>query len=69
MPTLPNRYWRTNRVRFAAYDLLNQNQGISRRAELNYVEDERVNAGAVFSASFTYSVNGLGERKGIRAVR
>lgn len=58
-------------LRFAAYDLLNQNQGISRRAELNYVEDERVNVlGRYFLVSFTYSVNGLGEREGgIRVVR
>ncbi|MCB9264788.1 MAG: outer membrane beta-barrel protein [Lewinellaceae bacterium] len=58
-------------VRFAAYDLLNQNQGISRRAELNYVEDERVNVLArYFLLSFTYSVNGLGEREGgVRVLR
>lgn len=52
-------------IRFAAYDLLNQNQGIRRRAELNYVEDERVNVLArYFLVSFTYSVNGLGGREG-----
>lgn len=58
-------------LRFSAYDLLNQNQGISRRAELNYVEDERANVLArYFLVSFTYSVNGLGEREGgIRVVR
>lgn len=58
-------------VRFAAYDLLNQNQGIRRRAEFNYVEDERVNVlGRYFLVSFTYSVNGLGENKGgIRVIR
>ena len=55
-------------VRFAAYDLLNQNQGISRRAELNYVEDERVNVlSRYFLVSFTYSINGLGaSEKGVR---
>lgn len=58
-------------IRFAAYDLLNQNQGISRRAEINYVEDERVNVLArYFLVSFTYSVNGLGESAGgVRVVR
>ncbi|MCB9035476.1 MAG: outer membrane beta-barrel protein [Lewinellaceae bacterium] len=58
-------------VRFAAYDLLNQNQGISRRAELNYVEDERVNVlSRYFLVSFTYSVNGLGEKAGgVRVIR
>ncbi|MCO6491276.1 MAG: outer membrane beta-barrel protein [Phaeodactylibacter sp.] len=54
-------------IRFSAYDLLNQNQGIRRRAEFNYVEDERVNVLArYFLVSFTYSVNGLGGDKVIR---
>lgn len=54
-------------LRFSAFDILNRNRGISRRTELNYVEDEQVNNLArYFLLSFTYSLQKLGEEGGIR---
>ncbi|MCB9276105.1 MAG: outer membrane beta-barrel protein [Lewinellaceae bacterium] len=54
-------------VRFSAFDILNRNRGISRRTELNYVEDERVtNLARYFLLSFTYSLQKLGEEGGVR---
>ncbi|MCB0552771.1 MAG: TonB-dependent receptor family protein [Phaeodactylibacter sp.] len=54
-------------LRFSAFDILNRNRGISRRTELNYVEDERVNNLArYFLLSFTYSLQKLGQEGGMR---
>lgn len=48
-----------------AVDLLDQNKGINRQASLNYVLDERTQSlGRYFMFSFTYALQGFGERHG-----
>ena len=50
-------------IKLSAYDLLNQNVGVSRSTSQNYIEDKRVvNLRRFFMLSFTYSLNknGLG---------
>src|SRR5207342_1556301 len=45
-------------VKFSVFDLLNQNVGISRNANLNFVEDQSYNVlKRYFLLSFTYSLN------------
>jgi hypothetical protein len=62
-------------LKLSAYDLLNQNVGVSRSANQNYIEDKRVvNLRRYFMLSFTYSLNknGLGggrERGDIHIIR
>jgi hypothetical protein len=62
-------------IKFSAYDLLNQNVGVSRSTSQNYIEDKRVvNLRRFFMLSFTYSLNknGLGPagmKEGIRIIR
>jgi hypothetical protein len=48
-------------------DLLNRNVGVSRTANLNYVEDRRVaSLGRMGMLRLTYSLNSLGGRRGLR---
>ncbi len=48
-------------VKFSVYDLLNENQGASRNANQNYIEDTRYNVmQRYFLMSFTYSLNKAG---------
>jgi hypothetical protein len=48
-------------VKFTAFDLLNENQGTSRSANQNYVEDTRYNVlQRYFQLSFTFSLNKAG---------
>ena len=48
-------------VKFSAFDLLNQNQGVSRNANQNYIEDTRYNVlQQYFLLSFTFSLNKAG---------
>lgn len=57
-------------LRFSAVDLLNQNTGINRRAELNYVIDERIRSlGRYFMLSFHYALKGFGNVNGPGGVR
>ena len=62
-------------LKLSVYDLLNQNVGVSRTTNQNYIEDKRtVNLQRFFMLSFTYSLskNGLGngaENGGIRIIR
>jgi hypothetical protein len=63
--SLSKQFLRFNRgeLKLSAYDLLNQNIGINRTTNLNYIEDSRVvNLQRYFLLSFTYSLskNGLG---------
>ena len=52
-------------IKISANDLLNQNIGINRRAELNFVEDERIKSlGRYFMLSFFYSLKGFGSNGG-----
>lgn len=47
-------------LKFGVYDLLNQNQGISRTVQLNYFQDQQVNSLARYwMLSFIYSVKGF----------
>ena len=48
-------------VKFSVYDLLNENQGTSRNANANYVEDSRYNVlQQYFQLGFTFSLNKSG---------
>lgn len=45
-------------LKIIAYDLLNRNQGISRVAELNYIEDQRIlSLGRYIMVEFRYNIN------------
>ncbi len=51
-------------IKLAAYDLLNQNIGISRSSQFNYIEEERVrNLARYFLVSFSYSLAGFKREK------
>jgi hypothetical protein len=62
-------------LKLSVYDLLNQNVGVSRTTNQNYIEDKRIiNLQRFFMLSFTYSLskNGLGagaEKGGLRIIR
>jgi hypothetical protein len=48
-------------VKLSVFDLLNQNQGVSRNANQNYIEDTRYNVlQRYFLLGFTYSLNKAG---------
>jgi hypothetical protein len=64
--SLSKQFLRFNRgeLKLKAYDILNQNLGISRNANSNYIEDiRRINLRRFFLLSFTYSLNknGVGQ--------
>lgn len=51
---------RRGELKLSVNDLLNRNTGISRTAQLNYVQDERITTlGRYFLLSFTYSLKGI----------
>lgn len=51
-------------IKLAAFDLLNQNIGISRSSQFNYIEEERVrNLARYFMLSFSYSLAGFKREK------
>ena len=51
-------------LKLAVYDILNQNVGINRTSELNYIEDERVTTlGRYVMLSFTYKIRRFGGKK------
>lgn len=53
------------RVRLSVFDLLAQNQGITRSSSLNYVEQQRSNAlGRYFLLTFGYSLSGFEKQSG-----
>lgn len=67
--SISKQFLRYNRgeIKLTSFDLLNQNVGISRSTNLNYIEDKRVtNLQRYFLLSFTYSLskNGLGNKVG-----
>jgi hypothetical protein len=74
---ISKQFLRFNRgeLKLAAFDLLNQNIGISRNTSQNYIEDKRfVTLQRYFTLSFTYSLskNGLAmgdSEKGIHMIR
>jgi hypothetical protein len=51
-------------IKLSAFDLLNQNIGISRSSQFNYLEEERVrNLARYFMVSFSYSLAGFKREK------
>lgn len=58
-------------LKLSVNDLLNRNTGISRTAQLNFVQDERITTlGRYFLLSFTYTLKGINpsQRGGIRII-
>jgi hypothetical protein len=54
-------HYNRGEIKFSAHDLLNQNVGISRNTNQNYVEDSRVNnLKRYFMLSFTYNLTKTG---------
>lgn len=54
-------------LKLSVSDLLNRNVGFSRRAELNYVQEERIRSlGRYFLLTFRYSLNGSTQEGGVR---
>lgn len=52
---------RKGRLILSAFDLLNQNIGINRTSNLNYIEESRVQSlGRYFLLTFAYSISGFG---------
>ena len=48
-------------IKISAKDILNQNQGITRRPQLNYIEEESIrNIGRYFLLSFSYQLSAMG---------
>ena len=65
--SISRQFMKFNRgeVKFAATDLLNRNQGISRNTSQNYIEDKEVNTlKRFFLLSFTYSLTKSGLNNG-----
>ncbi len=61
---------RKGELKVSVNDLLNRNTGISRVAQLNYVQDERITTlGRYFLLSFTYSLKGFNSSKNSGGVR
>jgi hypothetical protein len=59
-------------IKLMANDLLNQNQSFRRTTQLNYVQDERINAlGRYWQLQFIYRLNTapMGDGKGGRGMR
>ncbi len=49
-------------IKFAVEDILNRNLGINRTADLNFIQEERINnLGRYFMLSFSYKLSGFGE--------
>ena len=54
----------------SANDLLNQNLGINRNSQLNYVLEQRIiSLGRYFMLSFTYALSAFGNDSGIEVIR
>jgi hydrogenase maturation factor len=59
-------------LKLSVNDLLNRNTGISRTAQLNFVQDERTTTlGRYFLLSFTYALKGINpaQRGGVRIIQ
>ena len=51
-------------IKFSVYDILNQNVGINRTSEYNYIEDERINSlGRYYLLSLSYKITRFGGKK------
>ena len=54
-------------LKLSVHDALNQNQGINRTAQLNYIEEERISSlGRYFLMSFSYKITRIGKTRGKR---
>lgn len=52
-------------LKLSVFDVLNQNTGISRSTNLNYIQDDRINSlGRYFMLTFAYSIKGFGGNSG-----
>lgn len=63
---------RRGELKLSVNDLLNRNTGISRTAQLNFVQDERITTlGRYFLLSFTYALKGINpaQRGGVRIIQ
>lgn len=57
-------------LKLAANDILNQNLGINRHSQLNFVQEQRiVSLGRYFMLSFTYALSAFGNDSGIEVVK
>ncbi|MBA4852170.1 outer membrane beta-barrel protein [Emticicia sp. BO119] len=62
---------RRGELKLSVNDLLNRNTGITRTAQLNFVQDERITTlGRYFLLSFTYALKGINpaQRGGVRII-
>lgn len=51
-------------IKIAAFDLLNRNVGITRNAQINYLQEEQINTlSRYFLGSFTYSIVSVGNKR------
>lgn len=57
-------------LKIGVYDILNQNRGVSRINQLNFIVDREVNAlGRYFLTTFTYSLKGFSKQKSDHRIR
>ena len=57
-------------LKIAGHDLLNQNIGINRIAQLNFVQEQRIKSlGRYFLLSFSYALSGFNREDGIEVVK
>jgi Outer membrane protein beta-barrel family len=55
---------RRGQIKLTAFDIFDQNIGINRRSQFNYLEEERIqNLSRYFMLTFGYSLSGFGERR------
>ncbi len=58
-------------LKLSAFDILNQNEGVNRSSELNYIQDQRFNAlSRYFMFGLSYAIRGVGApRPGIQIIQ
>ena len=63
---LSRRFLKGNKglIKFSAFDILNQNIGINRTSQFNYIEDQRINSlGRYYMLSLSYKITRFGGKK------
>ena len=68
--SITRRLWKNKlELKLSAFDLLNLNTGISRSSQLNYLQEERVNAlGRYVMLTVTYALSGFGSEGGMQVI-